>query len=275
MPCQTINSVDDPRLAVYRHLKRTNDTRWRGLFVAEGEKLVRRLLASRHEVVSLLLGQRYVDEFEPLVGEEVPIYVVPDRLVEAIIGFNFHRGVLACGRRPNQQGLGELLAGIGGRATVVVCPEIHDPENLGVLLRSSLALGVDAALLGHHASDPFSRRVLRTSMGAVLDLPIGRARAIEPELIELRERFGFELVATVTDPRATRLGESPRSPRTALLFGNEAHGLPASLVDLCDRRVTIAIEPAADSLNVASAAAIILYHYAALSAVEVPGGQAR
>src|SRR5688572_682276 len=109
MPLVYLDSLDDPRLAPYRDLKRTNLTRWSGQFIAEGDKLARRLLASGIPVESLVLGQRHVDEFAPLVPAEVPAYVLPDKAVETLVGFNFHRGVLACGRRRPRRDLDEAI----------------------------------------------------------------------------------------------------------------------------------------------------------------------
>src|SRR5579863_4468364 len=94
-----IASPDDPRLDPYRNLKQSNLTRWSRLFIAEGEKLTRRLLASEFETVSVLLGQGYVEALAPFAAPHTPVFVVPDDDVEKIVGFNFHRGVLACGRR--------------------------------------------------------------------------------------------------------------------------------------------------------------------------------
>jgi tRNA G18 (ribose-2'-O)-methylase SpoU len=259
MSCIAIDSIDDPRLAAYRHLKRTNATRRSGQFVAEGEKLVRRLLASDHRVTSLLLGQKYVSEFEPLAPAGTAVYCVPDAMIERIIGFNFHRGVLACGMRPAARSLDEVLGRREGKTTVVVCPEIHDPENLGSVLRTSLALGVATVLLGPHAGDPYSRRVLRTSMGAPFQLPVSRLQDVNASLVELRERLEFELVATVTDRDAEPLSHFLPAQRTAVLFGSEGHGLPAEIVRLCDRRVTIPMTGKTDSLNVGIAAGIVLY----------------
>ncbi len=123
----------------YSALKKSNFTRWSGRFIVEGEKLVRRLLDSRFPVESVLAGQRIVDGIAPLVPPEVPLLVIDDACVPELVGFNFHRGLLACGRRLPELAVADLVERLPGLATLVICPEIQDPENLGGILRTSCA----------------------------------------------------------------------------------------------------------------------------------------
>lgn len=255
-----ITSLDDPRLDPYRNLKQSNLTRWSGIFIAEGEKLTRRLLNSDFVAASVLVGQSYLDAFAPLVRADTPVFVVPDDDVEKIVGFNFHRGVLACGRRRAGLTIAEI-AGHRPAATMIVCPDVQDPENLGAILRIAAAFGVDAVMLGRRGADPFSRRVLRVSMGAALRLPLIEVDDLSTDLRRLQSEFNYDLVATVLDTNAQPLDSAPRRPRTAILFGSEGHGLPRTLIDLCDRKITIPMQPGTDSLNVAVAAGIILHHF--------------
>jgi tRNA G18 (ribose-2'-O)-methylase SpoU len=261
MPIVEISSLDDPRLAPYRELKKSNLTRWSGLFVAEGEKLVRRLLASGYETASLLVGRRYLEEFAALAPAETLVLAIPDEWVESLVGFNFHRGILACGRRRANPALKDVLPAAEQKSAVVVCPDVQDPENLGAILRIAAAFGVDLAILGSRAADPLSRRVLRVSMGAALSVPIIRSDDLPTEIDRLRRDFGFELAATVLDADAEPLGRAARPHRIALLLGSEGHGLDRALVERCDRRLTIAMQRGIDSLNVAVAAGIFLYHF--------------
>lgn len=259
-----LDSLDDPRLAPYRDLKASNLTRWSGLFVAEGEKLVRRLIASRFSIDSLLLGQSEIAAFMSGLPEEVPIYVVPDNWVERIIGFNFHRGVLACGRRPGERpqldGIIRAVSDSYTRSTIVLCPEIHDPDNLGALIRTGCALGVDALVLGPHAADPLARRVLRVSMGTALELPIVQSPDFAEDLARLKQA-GYELAAAVLDEGAEPLTAASRADRFTLMIGSEGHGLASRWIDACDRRITIPMRRGTDSLNLAVAAGIFLHHF--------------
>ena len=262
VPIHTISSLDDPRLEPYRNLKDTNRTRWFGLFVAEGEKLTQRLLASDCRVESVLVDQSHLERLRPLLREEIDVLLVADRMVEQIVGLNFHRGVLACGRRPENQPLEQMAARGIKPLRLVVLPDVQDTENLGTILRTSAAFGVHGVLLGRDCADPFSRRVLRTSMGAVLRLPLRQSPDLEEELARLRDDFQVPLAATVVDAEAQSLDDFVAPPRLAVLFGNEGHGLGENLVRLCDFRITLPMRPGTDSLNVSIAAGIFLYHLA-------------
>lgn len=258
MPREFISSIDDPRLEPYRNLKDTNRTRWTGRFIVEGEKLVRRLLASKYPVDSILLGDRFEAQLAPLVPPATPLWVVPDALIQALVGFDFHRGILACGRRKPEPSL-EQLAPLGQRVTLIVCPNVQDPENLGGILRIAAALGGDAVIVGAAAADPFSRRVLRVSMGAALRVPVRRSSDVAGDLRELAGPLGVQLAATVLDPIAEPLSGATRPERFALLLGSEGHGLPPEIIAACHRQITIPMHGGTDSLNVAVAAGILLY----------------
>ena len=262
MPSITIDSFDDPRIDPYRSLKSEVPLRRQKFFIAEGEKLARRLLASDYEVESLLVSHKIAHDFDS-ESTRIPIYVIPDGWVEGIVGYNFHRGVLACGRRKTLPTVDQICARIGEYATLVVCPDVQDPENLGSIFRLASAFGVDAVLLGNHTADPLSRRVLRVSMGAVLRMPYVLTTDIAAAVRHLGGQ-GFARWATVLDREAEPLTEMFVPPKLALLFGSEGHGLDRSLVDLCDRRVTIPISGEVDSLNVSIAAGIFLNHVAHL-----------
>ena len=262
MPIVTVESLDDPRVAPYRALKERELAREPGRrFIAEGEHVVRRLLASPYETESVLLAARRAEEIAPLVPADVPVYVVPDALIHQVIGFKFHSGVLACGKRGSPRRIDDPDLRNRQRLTLVICPEIANAENMGALIRVTAAFGADALVLGERSCDPFWRQSIRVSMGAVFTLPIVRSENIMRDLAHLRSEWGIELVATVLDERAEPLAAARRRCKLGLLFGNEAQGLDQALVDACDRRVTIPMKLGTDSLNVAVAAGVILYHF--------------
>ncbi len=263
MPRVPIDDLDDPRIAIYRNLKATNQTRSDRQFVVEGEKLLDRLLASRLPLASVLVGDRHEGRIAPKVPADVPLYVLPRERLDLLVGFNFHQGVLAAGVRLPAPELDPLVAGMGPRATVVVCPRLDNPENLGALIRLGDVFGIDAILVGPRCPDPLSRRVLRVSMGTSLRLPLVASRTLEHDLDALAGAWGFTNVATTTAPDAERLGEFRRPERLALLLGSESAGLDPAWSARCHRRLTIPMRPGAESLNVAVAAGIILYHVTA------------
>jgi tRNA G18 (ribose-2'-O)-methylase SpoU len=265
MPLIRIESLDDPRLDVYRNLKSTNLTRWSGLFVAEGTRVALRLLESDYDVEHAVVSEQRLAEMRPYLPEAVPAYVLPHAMAKSLVGYNFHTGVLACGRRRPGPDLDAIVAAAGGRTTLVCCPAVNDPDNLGSIIRTSAAFGVEAMLLGHECADPFSRRVLRVSMGNALRLPIVETRDLSRALARLRDERNVDLIATVLDEHAEPLQSATRRGPTALLLGNEAHGLAPEWTSLCSRTVTIPMRSGTDSLNVAVAAAVFLYHFTSQS----------
>jgi len=259
MPLIPIHDVDDERLAVYRDLLSAKASRRCGLFVAEGRLLVDRLVASSFPTHSILVDECRVS----LLGEQPAdrlIYVTSAKLIEEILGYNFHRGILACGHRRQQPALSDILQPLPSRATILACVGIQDPTNLGSMLRSAAAFGIDAVILGHQCSDPFSRRVLRVSMGATLKLPLIESDDLATDLNRLRNDFQFERIATVLED-AEVLEQARRPDRIAILIGNEAHGLPGQIAASCERRVTIPMQLGTDSLNAAVASGIMLHHF--------------
>lgn len=268
MPRFDIHDLNDPRVQPYRQLKASNVLRHGELFIAEGTKLVERLLESDYETASVLISDKREPVWGPKIPEHIPLYVIPQALGAELVGFNFHVGVVACGRRKPSPPLSAVLPAASRPWTLVVCPNCDNPENLGAIIRISRGLGVDALLLGKGCCDPFSRRVLRVSMGAAFRLPIVEARDLAADLRWLQAEHGVELVATVLDPQAEPLHGARRARRMALLFGNEHAGLGPEWLALCQRRLTIPMSGQTDSLNVAVAAGIFLHYFTRLQTGE-------
>jgi tRNA G18 (ribose-2'-O)-methylase SpoU len=256
-----IDSIDDPRLKVYRDLTTSKMECREGVFIAEGMWLVRRLLASSFTTHSVLVDQRRVAELGVPIPDDVPFYVTPNGLVEKVIGFNFHRGVIGAGYRRPPTRLEELTGLEARRWTVVACDETQDPENVGTILRTCAAFGATAVLLGPKCPDPFSRRVMRVSMGAALQLPIIPSPNLFRDLEYLHAHYGAERVATVLDRQAEPLIAVRRANRLVLVLGSEGYGLAPSWRTFSDRLVTIPMAPGVDSLNVSVACGIFLHHF--------------
>jgi tRNA G18 (ribose-2'-O)-methylase SpoU len=257
-----IDRLDDARLDPYRDLKRTNRTRDADWFIAEGRWVVRRLLESDVQVVSVLLAESAADEFRARITADVPVFVLPTKLVSELVGFQFHRGVLACGRRTKRTSLTDCPpTDADSTATWVCCPFTVLPDNLGSIIRICTAFGVDAMIVGKHSADPFSRRAIRVSMGNIFRLPIVEPEFLSATLTELKARHEFAIVAASGSATASSLPMPRPGRRMVLLLGNEAHGLDDELLALCDLQVTIPMSGATDSLNVTSAAAVLLYQF--------------
>jgi tRNA G18 (ribose-2'-O)-methylase SpoU len=261
MPVHPVESLDDDRLWPYRNVKDKELARDGRRFMAEGEQVVRRLLASGLEVESVLLSTRKAAALAPLASPETDVWVAADSLVEEILGFEFHSGVMAVGIRPQSPTLESALPADKPRMTIAVAQQITNTENLGSLIRIAAGFGVDAILLGERCCDPYYRQSVRVSMGAIFRLPILRSLDLIEDLRQMRRRWAFDVIATVIAPDAEPLSRAARRPRTAIAFGSEADGLDATTLAECDRRVTIPMRRGTDSLNVAVAAGIVLYHF--------------
>ncbi|MCU0959098.1 MAG: RNA methyltransferase [Pirellulaceae bacterium] len=259
MPQLAIQSLDDPRLGAYRDLRNKRAAGRGGRFIAEGDLLVARLLASPHRVESLLVATEESPRWS--LPDDRPVYVAPRPLLERLVGFKFHRGVLACGLRPGPRELADCLPPNDQDCAVVICAAVQDPENLGGILRNAAAFGVDLVVVGPASADPLSRRVLRVSMGAALNLNLYQSRDLDQDLQRLRDAYAVHLAASVADPAAPALATARRPPRWGLLLGNERHGLSPAQLAASDSQWTIPMPGRIDSLNVAVASAIFLYHF--------------
>lgn len=255
-----ICDLNHPALEPYRELRHRNWIRQSGIFIAEGPLVVQRLLDSNYDVESVLLDRKYFDQYSPIVPESVKLLVVEHELVERIVGFNFHRGVLACGRRQKVQFISDQLIVDDPRETMVGLVGIEDPENVGGILRSAAGFGVRRVLIGPGTADPLSRRSLRVAMGNSLGLEFLISRDLPLEIVWLK-KHGVEVVATTLGDGAESLETVRRAGASILLLGNERHGLPSEIYAQVDRKVRIDMALNTDSLNVSAAAAVVMYHF--------------
>jgi tRNA G18 (ribose-2'-O)-methylase SpoU len=252
----------DPRLADYRDLRdvelRKHLEAEHGLFLAEGEKVVRRAVEAGFTPRSFLMARRWLDGLADILDTavEAPCYVVTEAVAEQVTGFHVHRGALASLERRPLSGLDEVLR---DARTVLVLEEIVDHTNVGAILRSGAALGVDAVLLAPRCADPLYRRAVKVAMGAVFSLPWTRLPDWYDALPELAAR-GFTTVAMTLADDARPLEEAVAGlDKVALVLGGEGHGLSARWETSADRRATIPMRAGIDSLNVAAATAVACY----------------
>ncbi|MFM7058933.1 MAG: TrmH family RNA methyltransferase [Planctomycetota bacterium] len=260
MEPERIERLDDPRLDVYRNLKSTNATRDARIFIAEGPTVVDRVLRSGFSVSSVVISDRKFASFSSRLSVDIPVYRLRQELAEELVGFAFHCGVMACAlRRPPLAPEHWLPA--QGPALVVAGDRITDPENVGALIRIASAFGAAGVIFGPGSADPFSRRVLRVSMGNALFLPVAETQNIEDLLQELGCHHGMTIAGTLLDPIAQTLSEYSFAPRTVLVFGNEYDGISSGVKDRLNARLTIPMLNGTDSLNVAVSAGIFLHQY--------------
>lgn len=250
----------DPRLDEFRDLttadRRPDRPGGRGLVIAEGVLVVRRLLASRYPVRALLGVRRRICELDAdLAGLAVPAYVTSAEVMARVVGFHLNRGVLATADRFAEVSLAEVTR---HARRLAVLEGVGDHENLGALFRNAAALGVDGVLLGPGCADPLYRRSVRVSMGHVLAVPFAPIEPWPAGLKWLRDQ-GFRVLAL------TPAGELPLSSavvpggRVAVLLGSEGPGLSEDAVAASDAAVRIPMAGGVDSLNVATAGAVAFY----------------
>lgn len=260
-----IATVDDPRVRDFSVISDPALMREGGLFVAEGRLAVERLLASRFPTRAVLLTESLLSRLEPALSACVSddggpdVYLTDSAQLRQITGFRFHRGCLALGARPAPpRDAGDLPVAVA--RPLVALEGVSNPDNVGSIFRSAAAFGASAVLLSPTCADPLYRKSIRTSMGTTLTLPFQVAEEWPGALGRLKAS-GARVVALTPEPSATDLETFVRrsdGAPLALLFGNEGDGVSRAALDLCDERVRIDIDPAVDSLNVATAAAIVL-----------------
>ncbi len=262
----TILAPEDERIAPFRAIREKDLVGRRGLFIAEGT-VVLRVLAEAHGKGRFIADRILVLE-NRLAGiadvlsafpEDVPVYVCNAGVMNAIAGFDMHRGVLALGRVAASPTASQQIAGLGETALVAVAIGLSNHDNAGALFRNATAFGADAMLLDATSCDPLYRKALRVSVGSVLKMPWSRGGSAE-DLLRALDAAGFQVV-TLSPSGKTALNALEPARRTALVLGTEGEGLPAAILEAF-RPVRIPQSPGLDSLNVATAAGIALYQLA-------------
>lgn len=258
-----ISDPDDPRLEMFRRLRDRDIVGRDGGFIAEGEVVVRALARSRlYQAESLLLAERRVKRMTPLIsrlGSRVAVYSASQVVMDEIVGFPIHRGILAFGRRRRTPAAGDLLAGLEGPAIVLALFGIANHDNMGGILRNAAAFGARAVLLGADCCDPFYRKAIRVSVGAALTLPIAHMAADE-DVLQLLASRGFAPLA-LSPSGETPLHDIAAPARAAVILGAEGPGLPAAILSRA-RTIRIPMSGGLDSLNVATTSGIVLHHLA-------------
>jgi tRNA G18 (ribose-2'-O)-methylase SpoU len=267
-----VDDPADPRLSDYRDLRdvqlRQSLETTAGLFIAEGEKVVRRAAEAGFHARSFLMAPRWLPGLDDvLAASDAPCFVVSEELAEQVTGFHVHRGALASMHRVPLAPVDDVLA---GARTVVVLEDVVDHTNVGAIFRSAAALGVDAVLLAPRCADPLYRRSVKVAMGSVLSLPWTRLPEWYDALPALSAR-GFTTVALTPAEDAVDIERAVSGvERLALVVGTEGHGISDRWLVAADVRAAIPMAAGIDSLNVAAATAVGCYVARRRSAGDVP-----
>jgi tRNA G18 (ribose-2'-O)-methylase SpoU len=264
MPLQIepVRSLEAPELAPYRTMRRQLEHRQQRIFVAEGDKVVQRLLESELPVVSLLLPREWLEKFKPLLArriehEDIVAYTAEKQTLEELTGFSMYQGVLALGRMPEMPTIAKALAGSPKPRLFVAVDGLTSAENLGVVVRNCAAFGVQAFLSGETSSSPWLRRAVRSSMGAIFKLPVVELANLAEALRALRAA-GVKSIAAHPHTSGKTLFQADFTSDSCIVFGSEGYGISAEVLASCDEVVAIPMQSEIDSLNVGSAAAAFL-----------------
>ncbi len=256
-----ITSFDHPGLAPYLTLRHLGDHYRDRLFVAEGRKVVRRLLETDLSMVSALLSPADFAELRPQLearAETVEVFLGEKPLLSSLTGFNLYEGVLACARMPESVELDVVLHQMPRPRFVVAADELANAENLGGLIRSAAAFGAHALVVGETCTHPYMRRSVRASMGSLFGLPVVEPVSLREALREM-QRQGVHCVGAHPHTDRRHLPEAALTGDCCIVLGSEAHGLSPAIREACDELVAVPMQAGVDSLNVGAAAAVFFY----------------
>jgi tRNA G18 (ribose-2'-O)-methylase SpoU len=265
MRIEKIFSFDAPELQPYATMRRPAAHELQGIFVAEGEKVVKRLLESHFTVISVVFAERHLLDFRDLIEarpEPIVVYLAEKRWLETLTGFAMFQGVLGVGKIPERASLESILRNSPKPRLIAAVDGLTNSENLGALVRNCAAFSVHALLVGETSSSPFLRRAVRNSMGAIFQLPVvelgkGDSETLAKTLRALRQRG---IRCTAAHPHGEKfLTETNFMEDCCLVFGSEGLGISKEVLESCDEAVAIPMPEKVDSLNVGAAAAVFLY----------------
>jgi tRNA G18 (ribose-2'-O)-methylase SpoU len=261
---QQLITFDLPELEPYRTLKRPIEHQLNGIFVAEGEKIVRRLLDTTLVMESILLTPALYRDLAVILSlrpERVRVFLADKKQFEEWLGFSMYKGILAIAQIPRPLTLTELIARCPQPRLLLAADGISSAENLGALVRSGAAFGVQALLVSHTGCSPFMRRAVRNSMGAIFQLPLVEKLSLPDAFAALRSH-GISCIAAHPHAEARVLSQVDWTRDCCLVLGSEGQGLSREVLEACDQAVAVPMANQVDSLNVGSAGAVFLYEAA-------------
>jgi tRNA G18 (ribose-2'-O)-methylase SpoU len=266
-----ITSLDLPELQPYRTLRRPLEHIQQGIFVAEGEKVVRRLIDSDLIIISMLMTPQWFDELSKdkiqtstiarnpsFILPPPIIYIAEKNLLESIVGFNLHQGIMAVAKVPKTLSLEEMIAKVPKPHLLMAMDGLVNAENVGVVVRNCAGFGVDGIIVGETSSSPYLRRAVRNSMGTVFTIPVVHSTNLNESLTILRMKYGTRIIAAHPHEQSS-IYSTDFKGNVCIVLGNEGEGVSNTVLDTCDLHVAIPMMKGTDSLNVASASAVFLY----------------
>ena len=258
----SITSLNHPDLTPYRTLRQSVEQFRKGMFIAEGTMVVQRLLESAHTIVSVLITQEWLEDYQDRLAarpEKITVFVGQKDLLNTIVGYNLHQSIMALGKIPEQETLDSVLQQSSPPRLLVAMDGLANAENIGVLVRNCTAFGVQAILVGETSSSPYLRRAVRNSMGTVFKMPVVHCTKLVETLTALQCSHQFKIFAAHPHTEEHSIHTTDFSGNCCLVFGSEGSGLSPQILAACDVPIAIPMQYGVDSLNVASASAVFLY----------------
>ncbi len=232
-----------------------------GLFIAEGEKIVRRLIESPHQVVSVLLPPDWQAEYEPLLAarpESITLFVAPKSVLSQLTGFTLFQGVLGLGRVPDPMDLDRLVAELPSPKLFAAVDGVTNAVNVGLVIRNAAAMGVQALIAGETSAHPYLRRSVRSAMGTIFKIPYHVSTHLAGTIRRLRAS-GIRCLAAHPHTDRRYLYEADLSGDTCIVLGSEGDGIRPEVLRECDEAVAVPMQNGVDSLNVGNASAVFFY----------------
>ncbi len=255
-----IISLDLPELQLYRSMKGKPFPFADKYFVAEGEKLVQRLLKSNLTIESILLAPKWFDKYHAMIEsrseEKIDVYIADENLIAAITGITMHQCIMAVAHVPPPIDVKSYTDNLPSPHLIVALDGIVDAENMGGIVRNCAAFSVDLLIIDKTCCSPFLRRAARVSMGGIFSVPIAQVDDLTSALQQLDNTT---IVAAHVDKANTNLVEYQLPQNVCFVFGSEANGISQRVLDVCQERVWIPMAKGFNSLNVVNASAVFLY----------------
>ena len=256
-----VDSVDHPELTFYKTLRMTTEHLKKRVFVSESEKVVHRLLLSHIEIISILLTPEWFSKFKELIErrkEKITVYLAEKKLMEKIVGFNLHQGIMALAKIPSSKTIEAVLKDSTEPYLFVAIDGLTNSENVGNVVRNCAAFGVNTILVGETSSSPYLRRAVRNSMGAIFKINIIHCQNLYNTLLNLKDH-GFKIIGAHPHEERIRVENTNFTENCCIVFGSEGYGISPAILSICNITVSIQMENDIDSFNVASASAVFLY----------------
>lgn len=248
-----ITNTNIEAIDIFKNVKDKNLIN-KGLAIAESEKVVLKALNSEFKVHATLSTKEFYDTNREVIDSKTTkSFVASKEVMEEIVGFNLHHGVMALIELPDFSSLDNL----GNR--ILIFNGVMSAENVGTMTRAALAFGFDSIIYDYKSASPYLRRCIRVSMGNVFEVRVARSEYL-PRTISKLQANGYQVFATANEDGAKSIKEITYPPRTCIVIGNEGNGMDREVIDACDEKLYIPISNYVAHLNAASAASIFLYH---------------